>query len=297
MEFGLDVPFDVQFSNTQTVDLSQGRVRIVDVVPPQLVDSTPILIAPGWSEDPQTYKKTLEVFYKQKRRGISFAHLGRGTADIEMEGYPEVELRKAQDLLSVMELREVGQVDGVFHSEGAINGLIAATLYPERFRNIVLDKPAGIVGKDGNARLTGRFTKLLLKEAFERKPFSFTDPTNSVSSVLRTGNYLARHRELFTELSAMTTQDITEMMYNLEEKGIMFAIIAGPSDPLFPVARQLEHLRQVRQKKDKKLPFEGYYSVRGGHNELSIHAKDHALLAVDALTNLQRRRERLSKEA
>lgn len=40
----------------------------------------------------------------------------------------------------------------------------------------------------------------------------------------------------------------------------------------------------------------GYYSVIGGHNELSIKPDKYTLLAVDALNGLQRRRKRLEAE-
>lgn len=295
---GIQIPnFDRQFENKQTFPLPEGNVRAVDVSPNNSID-LPILLAPGWSENQDTYKKSLKVIHDEGRRGITLGFSRRGGEVEEHETYPQAELRKANQVLGVLSAKGVDKVDGIFHSEGAIYGLIAATLRPEQFRNIVLDKPSGLIGKDTKAKLTGRFMKLLIEEALERKPYSFTDPTNSVSSSSRTLNYIAGNPlRMLSEMDALTTQDITDLIHHLEEQGIKFSIIAGPSDPLFPVSRQIEYMRTKQVETSKKLHIEGYYSVRGGHNELSIHADKHTLLAIDALNGLQRRRERIEADS
>lgn len=290
-----NMSFDAQFGNKQSIDFPQGQVDIVDIVPPN-ASETPILLVPGWSENLDTYKKTLKVIHDSGYRGLSLSYFGRGKAEGEEDSLPEVELRHAEEIISTLGMKGVTEADAIFHSEGAISGLIAATLRPDLFRNIVLDKPAGLIGEDSNAKLMGRFIKLLAKEAFERKPFSFTDPTNSLSSTARTCAYMVKHRELFTELTGITTSDITDFIHNLEAQGIKFSIVAGPIDPLFPTGRQIEHMRAAKEERGKRLPIEGYYSVKGGHNELSIHADQHTALAVDAIKGLQRRREKLEKQ-
>ena len=296
MERVQNADFDLQFADRQVMAFPAERVSVVDIVPEHLADQTPVLLGVGWAEDQNTYKKTLKVLHDEKRRSVAVSYPGRGEAEESFEEYPEVELRHAQSVLAVLDQKGIERTDAIFHSEGAISGHIAATLQPGRFRNIVLDKPAGLIGEDGKARLVGRFVKLMAQEAIERKPFSFTDPTNGTSSIARVALYMLKHRELFTELEALTTQDITGLIHGLEEQGVMLSIIAGPSDPLFPVSRQIHHMRASQEATGKRLPIEGYYSVRGGHNELSIHADTHAALAADALKGLQRRRERLKRD-
>lgn len=288
--------FEAQFKNKRTIPFPEGKVDVVDVAHPEASD-LPVLLAPGWSENQDTYKKSLKVLYDAGRRAITVGYGRRGGETEKHETYPQAELRKANQLLGVLAAKGIDKVDGIFHSEGAINGLIAAALRPEKFRNIVLDKPAGLIGKDSKTKLTARFLKLLITEAVERKPFSLSDPTNSVSSSARTLNYIASNPlRMLSEIEASTTQDITHLIHHLEGQGIKFSIIAAPDDPLFPVKRQIEHMKQKQEESEKKLPIEGYYSVKGGHNELSINADQHTLLAVDALNGLQRRRERLEAE-
>lgn len=288
--------FEAQFENKRTIPFPEGTVDAVDVTPPN-VSNLPVLLAPGWSENQDTYKKSLKVIYDAGRRAITVGYGRRGGETEKHETYPQAELRKANQLLGILAAKGIDKVDGIFHSEGAINGLIAVALRPDKFRNIVLDKPAGLIGKDTKTKLTARFLKLLVTEVVERKPFSFSDPTNSVSSSAKTLNYIAGNPlRMLSEMDALTTQDITNLIHCLKGQGIKFSIIAAPDDPLFPVKRQIEYMKQKQEESGKKLPIEGYYSVRGGHNELSINADYHTLLAVDALNGLQRRRERLEAE-
>jgi len=288
--------FDAQFSAKETMTFPEGSVNVVDISPTVLKDSTPVLLAPGWSENQDTYKKSLQIIHASGRRGITIGYFRRGGEVEKHETYPQAELRKANQLLGVIAAKGIERVDGIFHSEGAINGLIAAMLRPDLFRNIVLDKPAGMIGEDNKAMLMGRFLKLMAQEAIERKPFSFSDPTNSVSTTGRLTRYMAGNPlRMWSEMGALTTEDITNLIHHLESKGVKISIIAGVNDPLFPVKRQIEHMRKVKDKQGKNLPIEGYYSVTGGHNELSIHADQHTALAVNALDGLQRRRNLQNK--
>ncbi len=70
-----------------------------------------------------------------------------------VQKYPKEEVRKALNILGVLEEKDVEKTDVIAHSEGAVNTLIAASLYPEKFRNIVLFGPAGLIGEDTFTRL------------------------------------------------------------------------------------------------------------------------------------------------
>lgn len=247
--------FETQFKKI-TMSFPEGKVYVVDVTPPPPPNVSdpdpPVLLAPGWSENPDTYKKSLKVIYDAGRRAITVGYGRRGGETEKHETYPQAELRKANQLLGVLAAKGIDKIDGIFHSEGAINGLIAAMLRPDKFRNIVLDKPAGLIGKDSKTKLTARFLKLLVTEVVERKRFSLSDPTNSVSSSARTLNYIAGNPlRMLSEMNALTTQDITHLIHHLEGQGIKFSIIAAVDDPLFPVKRQIEHLEHMRQKQEE----------------------------------------------
>ena len=279
------VSFERQFWQKERFASRYGQVSVVDVQPETLQDQTPILIAPGWSEDCQTYGKTLNVAFKLGRRALSLEYSRLDGDAIKSEEYPEVELRKARLILDALKKKGIDKADVIAHSEGAINILIAAMLKPEQFRNIVLDKPAGLIGKDTRAALTGRFIRMLLEEAIIRPPL-FTDPTSLISTFERTVLYASENPACVTEeMDALTNFDITDLMTRLREQGVIFSVISGVNDPLFPVNWQIEHMIEKGRPS-----IEGYYSVIGGHSELSIHPNKHAVLAINALDDLQRLR-------
>lgn len=281
-------PFEQQYKNREELTFKEGKITVVDATPEALTDETPVLIAPGWSENQHTYRETSRVVYNSGRRVLTVAYARRGGEVLKDQNYPEAELRKAKLILNVLEKKGIEKADVIAHSEGAMNVLIAAMRKPNKFRNIVLDKPAGLIGKDSKRALTGRFVKLLLKEAIER-PLLPTDPTSSLKASSRTVRYIAGNpKRALEEMDALTKLDITDMMERLRKQGIMFLIISGVNDPLFPVSRQRTNIT----KSGKELPIEGSYTVVGGHHELSIHPDKHAALAVDALNGLQRRRAR-----
>lgn len=274
--------FEQQFKNRQELRFPEGKVTVVDITPGVLTDGTPVLLAPGWAENYDTYRKTLAVGFEKGRRILTVGYPGSGKTSTDGR-YPEEELRKAQLLLNVLERKEIKKADVIAHSEGAINGLIAALLKPEQFRNIVLDKPAGLIGKDTKVALTGRFIKLLLQEAIAR-PILLTDPTSSIRAGARTARYIAENpKRVLKEMDALTGVDITEMIKMLSGQGVKFSVFSGVNDPLFPVSRQTANMRGSGYVP----PIKGYYSVIGGHNELSIDADRHASLALNALENLR----------
>ena len=243
------------------------------------------MIAPGWSEDCQTYSETLNTAFRSGRRALSLTYSRLSGGDIGNGEYPKVELRKALLTLDALEKKGIDKADVIAHSEGAINILIATMINSGRFRNIVLDKPAGLIGKDTEAALTGRFIRMLFEETIVRPPL-FMDPASSVSIGEKIVLYALENPASFTEeMDAITTFEITDLLKALQSRGVTFSVIAGVDDPLFPVKRQIEHMR-----KSGTPPIEGYYSVVGGHNELSIHANKHTALAINALDGLQRLR-------
>lgn len=288
--------FDPQFQNQRSIELREGKIDVVDIIPPHQKDTVPVFIAPGWSEDNDSYMEALRVIYDSDRRGLTVKYSRRG-GDVEEEGaFPKVELRKAKQILGALDDKGIDCVDGIFHSEGVLNGLIAAMIAPTKFRNIVLD---GVPGLDEKSRMRHavRTAKLLIHEAGERRPFPHTDPRNPHSSLARSVKYVIPNVvRALAEQNAIVTQDITDMIFYLAGEGVMISLISRPDDPLFPTKNQIEKMRGKTKNIGEVLPLEGFYSAVGGHDEISIHPHEHMALALDALTNLQRRRERLEKE-
>lgn len=281
--------FEQQYRKQVKLNSLEGSVDITDISPPEITNPTPILLVPGWSENAATYKKSLRVIYEEKRKAVTVGNFKKDEEVSRSGEELDVEVLKAQLLLDTLSHKGFPQVDVIAHSEGAINALVAAMLEPSHFRNIVLDKPAGFIGFDTRAQLMGRFVKLLIQEAVLR-PKSLTDPTGAARAALRTARYCAENpKRVIEEMDALTSYDISDLISLLKDRGVMVSVISGVDDPLFPVRRQVENMRNAGVPQ-----IEGYYSVVGGHNELSIHPEKHTALAVNALDSLQRRREKVT---
>ena len=162
--------FYSQFSQREMLDpkmVNNANVSIVDVSPETPKTEIPLLLAPGFSEGPLTLEPNMRYFSGWGRRVVTYdAPYG---VNIEPEKEPSqnspdsahtaYELGKARTIDLVMEQRGITKTDGVGHSEGCINLVIAALKHPERFRNLILVNPGGMVGNTKLEELAGRIYK------------------------------------------------------------------------------------------------------------------------------------------
>ena len=51
---------DFAFRNPSEYEFPEGKVKVIDILPERFSDSTPIMLAPGWSEDPSAYKDSIK---------------------------------------------------------------------------------------------------------------------------------------------------------------------------------------------------------------------------------------------
>lgn len=150
-----------QLENPDTINLYGGEVlNIIDLQPERLKAETPVFWLGGWGSTIQVMENNILNLAECGRRtlavdaphGISSAHIAHHTEGRE-HAIHEIELRKVAALLKALDEKSIEQTDIVAHSEGAIYGVSAALLRPERFRNLVLVDPAGMVGEDSQERL------------------------------------------------------------------------------------------------------------------------------------------------
>jgi len=273
-------PFEQQFARKEVIQTTAGPTEIVDIKPKIQKDNVPILLAPGWGDTPQAYKQSLKIIHDDTRRVLSVSHPRRGeNITGEDPDYPMAEIRKMQALIGVISQKRLEKVDVIAHSEGAINAIIAATLHPEKFRNIVLVNPGGLIGEDKLRKLVVRMLDSsihditqAMRNSSERGPL-----TNAAKEIAR---YFATNpKRAIEEVNAMAKSDILEMVKNLHDGGIGISVVAGVRDPIFPINRMVEALRNSED------AIDGFYSVKGGHNKLLAdpeYTKD-ALNALDGL--------------
>ena len=273
--------FEQQFAKKDVFKTERGHTEVVDIQPLAPKDVVPVLIAPGWGETPRTHKQSLKIIYDDNRRAITVGHPRHGDSVAPEAEFPMAVVRKTQSLIGVISQRHLGKVDVIAHSEGAINAIIAATLYPEKFRNIVLVSPGGLIGKDKFRKLIGRAlvssfrdTTQAMRNSHEKGPF--------LNAVREMAKYIAENpkRAIIEEFNAMAKSDILEMVKNLHDGGIGISVVAAVDDPIFPISRMTEVLRRSEG------VIDGFYSVKGGHNKLVTDSR-YTRAAINALDGLR----------
>lgn len=267
-----DDDFERQFSHRKSLELAGGTAEVVDIKPERVKDAVPVFLAPGWGCDLSVYKKAIEALAQHEREVLSLSHPRQGddleshaerlAPDEAVRKYPTEELRKALNILSVLEQKGVKKTDAIAHSEAAINTTIAAVLHPEKFRNIVYFAPAGMIGKDTFSRLVKGFLGQLKRgNSIADMPITDTEKEVGAASLKSVGAYLAQNPlRALKEALAISDSQIHEMIRYLHEKGIGILVMSPVDDPVFPT-RDMKKVAEMDA-------IDGFMTTRGGHRRL-----------------------------
>lgn len=306
----------------EEMKFTAGKVRVIDKTPGEVADQTPVLYAPGWMGTLLRAENTLEAIVSHKRRAVTVQYM-RESGKAESDGKNrKIELQKAGILDGVIDAKQLGRVDVIAHSEGAVNALIAACAHPEKFRNIVLMNPAGLIGHDNSASFLWRFaksgkdSKAKIKEVIEEatQPDSRYTEEEITRIVERdkavnaaTSTEVKANKKMFaSEIGALADSDIFEMLEYIRDHDVKIAVVAGASDQLFPIERMGREFAK-RYGERGNSPIEGFYSIKGTHADIYSDAKFTTVqgkkiedtntqrnigVAMDALRNMQRKREK-----
>ena len=280
--------FEEQFSRKEEIEILGGKIDAVDIRPEILKTAVPTLFAPGWGGTPETYKDTIEALCEKNRRVLSLAHARKGgdeklAPDEIQKEYPADELRKALALLKILEEKNIDKVDAVAHSEGGINAAIAASLAPEKFRNIIFVNAGGLIGPDKFPKLAGRFVFGVIQEAL--KTIFNKDKLGKVRlqrAFKENLNYIAKNPlRALKESIVISNTETYGMLKNLHDKGIRIAVVGGVDDPVFPVDKMQEILKEGW--------LDGFVSVKGGHGEIILHPEKYVGVVDELLDNLEKK--------
>lgn len=277
-----------QFAHPERIRIGEEDIDVYDISPEQRKTATATILAPGFSATPMAHEQNILELAKSGRRVISVdSPHGLSTHTVEHDlsnNFPEVELAKLSAVIQALNKRDIEQADVVAHSEGAIYMALAVLLYPHRFRNIVFINPGGMIGKDNVFRLgKGMVTELLRQAKNESKRTDSDRYAQKLQNPLIPIKVLVSNlKRTWASVQAITDSDIVEIMKELKEQGIGISVIHGVDDSVFPMERVQNEIGADA--------LTGFYSVRGGHNEIFIRPGQYTDAIDAALDALERKR-------
>jgi|GEM_PF-5917027 len=142
---------------------------IIDVFPHGEERDIPVCMFTGFGNQASDYVTALKtIAHSQERRTLAWEDrkgldIGPVRYDREKD-IPTTQLAKVLGTLEALRYLDAEKVDVVAHSEGSIHAVLAAYMYPEKFRKLVLVNPAGMTGGGGLTTLI----KGALKEGIAR---------------------------------------------------------------------------------------------------------------------------------
>lgn len=268
----------MESQDAEQFESSSGEhIEIVDRTPREPKSVIPVLIAPGWGETPKVLEDVIEEVVKADRRAIALKYVGAKGSRFEKTPLA-VEIAEAEALLEFLDNKGVDKIDSIAHSSGAISIAIAASINPEKFRNIIFVDPAGMIGNDTFPRLLGRFSKKVIHDTYQalknqnkRKP--------ALRLLKEGGKFIIQHPvQGLKEAVAISRSDIYDMVQELRRSGIKIGVMAGIEDAVFPM--------ELVQNRVKAGTVDGFLSLKGGHDELHYQRR-YAKAAEGLLTSLE----------
>lgn len=275
----LDKIFEKQYKKFEVVDGGDRKIKITHLIPPNVSSDIPVFIAPGWSETSGVFKEVLRHMFRYGREIITLDHPPRGgDQNVAHPEHSRNDLRKASNLIKVLEARAVDRADFVTHSEGAINTTVAALIAPELFRSIIYVNPSGMIGdmKFIHA-VRGILAKLSddISRAVREKEIRKQYRNRHVQGVLYV---LQNPLRAISEVFSTSTKEIHHLIKQLKEHNIRIGIIAGDDDVLYPAEKIKKYVDQEH--------LDAYLVVHGAHDELHYHPEHYSRQIMSMLAEI-----------
>lgn len=293
-----------QYKKRETLDVMGQEVKVLDIVPREQKHETPVVIAPGYGTASPAHIKTNILEMVRLGRRTLFIDEPRGiTHNFNTEdtrGIQDYFLNQISALIGTMDAKGIQKVDIVGNSEGGIYTIIAASLYPERFENIVLCNTAGMIGEDTSLKLIYRFATDGLRSAIDMQKrkgsMSAGAKSQMKDGVAGFNKYVVSNpKASFEEIQSMAGTQIRSIVKDVKSKGVGISIIHTVDDGVFPVDRVMKETS--RQSPTEELIVDGFYTIGGGHTEFSINPEQYTMVADSALTALEEKKSKQNTSA
>ncbi len=297
-----------QFENPETMVLDGQPVEVFDIWPEEPKHETPVVFGCGWETSPEVYRASILAMAKDGFRVIA-AKAPHGMdirsesvlsgRERDMSEYPKAELRKLAAVLEAMHAKGIKEADAVGHSESAIFLTMAATMFEDKFRNLTLVNPAGVVENSTVGKVARGFAKnaafepaivkqviLSIKKRqdpdFDPKKVDLTQKNQGDFGLLQYIRTTASNPwEAIRSIFALSTADIRGMLRDLKAKGKNISVIHSVDDKGFPMTGVQRSLSTKE--------VTGFYSLPGSHNAIFTNSDVYTKAIVHSLNAMEKK--------
>jgi len=302
-----------QFSNPKIVETEDGNLEIHTVSPEKISNEIPVIVASGAFQGSNTLSPVVTGLAEKGGRKVIFPDLPHGNPSSLRDRtlYTESEYHHGKAMTLVKTLQETGveRADVVAHSEGCINAVFAAALYPEHFRNIVLMNPAGIVGEDNLLSTAARFLENVRFANKQAEDDEKIREQKMEGESERQANFYRDKKKTYESSSSITTTQLEQLLATVKAQGIKITIIATKDDKLFPLKRiqkmnerYRKHLRldiiepDLSEEDSLREMVDVVVEKEGAHNDFYLKPEWSTEILVEALDKMQNMGEEESKQ-
>lgn len=230
--------------NAEKIELT--GFDLIKVTPDKPSTNIPVLIAPGFATPAQDLHLIIEVLASQGFTALcpdyKYGYAGEPKKPFPFSRLPNVDLAK-QRVISAL-ATELGPLDVISHSKGAIDVVAAAKRTPLLFRNIIMDAPSGIHNWN-RAEAVARLRLGETRDGQDKKRLKqegqFTDwleAHQGRATQYRQNFFWQCYTEIFTGAAASIHRDLQP----LRDNGIKIVIVAHEGDSMFPLKTYREVL-------------------------------------------------------
>jgi pimeloyl-ACP methyl ester carboxylesterase len=274
MPFAPNHSFEHQWAHPKKILVGKTTLEVHDVAPLD-EKGIPVLFVLGWAGVPSVCKDHAEGIFDAGRRVISVNAPHGITHQLvakEITGpIANAELRRIAAFMGTLAALGIEKVDAIGNSEAAIDLIVAAAMYPEKFSSLILIDPVG-------------FTKMSLAHLL-------IGYAKDLGKALRIAHRVGRLKKFLTTLRLMNTSVVLHPLHSVAE---VFAIARSDVSHLVPdvkargirihvILSQNDLLRRKQTEQKIKSLADTIAVVEGGHLDVLLYPERYVKVALGTL--------------
>lgn len=237
-----------------------------------------MLLCPGWGESIEILKYSMNELKRLNRPLVVLEHPRQfkpvdNPLDVHNNQY-----QKAHNIISVIKHFNLSQIDLISHSEGSMNGLVAASINPEIFRSVTLLNPSGIVRFRSRAHFLMTLCRKVAVDAKRVRKMPQHGEIFKLHTKMGKKHGVVNTKQLREDLSSATKFSILGLISSLVKSNIFISVVAAKDDVLYP-ANSIKQRLETNQ-------INKYVETEGWHDEMHYNPEKYAQIINEILTEI-----------